>query len=66
MEEIKNIDAENILLITHGGVIRSIYSYILGENLDLYWKFASRNADISIIKYEYGNYFIDCIVPTKE
>lgn len=66
MEEIKNIEAENILLITHGGVIRSIYSYILEENLDLYWKFTSRNGDVSIIKSEYGNYFIDCIVPTKE
>lgn len=59
-EVIKNKD-ENILIITHGGVIRAIYCYVLDGCLDLYWKFASKNGDVSIIKYEYGNLFIDSI-----
>jgi alpha-ribazole phosphatase len=61
MEEILNSSAENVLVVTHGGVIRTIYCYILEENLDLFWKFASKNGDISIIKYEYNNIFIDSI-----
>lgn len=62
MEDIKELQEENILIVTHGGVIRAVYSYILDENMSFYWKFASRNGDISIIKYEYGNFFIDSIV----
>lgn len=61
MEEIKELSAENVLIVTHGGVIRSVYAYILNEDLDLYWKFSSRNADISIIKYKYRDFFIDSI-----
>ncbi|MCY6356309.1 alpha-ribazole phosphatase [Clostridium sp. ZS2-4] len=62
IEDIKELEEENILIVTHGGVIRAVYSYILNENLSFYWKFSSRNGDISLIKYEYGNFFIDSIV----
>lgn len=61
MEEIKKLPMENVLIVTHGGVIRSVYAYILNENMDFYWKFASKNADLSIIKYKYGDFFIDSI-----
>ena len=56
---------ENVLVVTHGGVIRSLYCFVLGGNLDFYWKFSSRNCDLSIIKYEYGNLFIDSITHTN-
>ncbi len=62
MEDIKELEEENILIVTHGGVIRAVYSYVLDENLSFYWKFSSRNGDISLIKYEYRNFFIDSIV----
>jgi alpha-ribazole phosphatase len=61
MEEVIKSDENNILIVTHGGVIRAAYSYVLGGNLDFYWKFASSNGDVSVIKYEYGNLFIDSI-----
>lgn len=61
MENLKDIEEENILVITHGGVIRAAYCYILDENLDFYWKFASKNGDISVIKYENEFFFIDSI-----
>jgi alpha-ribazole phosphatase len=61
MDDIIKKQEENILIVTHGGVIRTIYCYVLGGNMDLYWKFASRNGDVSIIKYEFGNLFIDSI-----
>lgn len=57
---IKNEKAENILIVTHGGFIRNSYCYIL-KNLDYFWNFSSKNGDISIIKYEYGNWYIDSI-----
>lgn len=62
MEFIKEGAEENILIVTHGGVIRTVYAYILNENLDFYWKFASKNGDIALIKYKYGDFFIDSIV----
>ncbi|EJO5348855.1 alpha-ribazole phosphatase [Clostridium botulinum] len=65
MKHIQKEQDGNYLIVTHGGVIRMIYSYILQHNVDFYWNFASRNGDITLIKYEYENLFIDYILPTK-
>lgn len=61
MDDILKLNEENILVVTHGGVVRSVYCYVLSGNLDFFWKFASRNGDITLIKYEYGNLYIDSI-----
>ncbi len=50
---------ENILIMAHSGVIKSIYCYVLQNNIDLYWNFTCHNGKINIIKYEYENLFID-------
>jgi alpha-ribazole phosphatase len=62
MEHIKKLECDNVLISTHSGVIRAIYCYVMNENMDLFWKFGSKNGDISIIKYEYGNLYIDAIM----
>ncbi len=62
MEHIKKLDGENILVCAHSGVIRAIYCYIMNENIELFWKFGCKNGDISLIKYEYGNLYIDAIM----
>lgn len=61
MDDIIKLEEDNILIVAHGGVIRSVYCYILGGNIDYFWNFGSNNGDISIIKYEYGNLYIDSI-----
>ena len=61
MEHIKKLECDNILVCTHSGVIRAMYCYIMNEDIDLFWKFGSKNGDISLIKYEYGNLYIDSI-----
>lgn len=66
IEDIIKLEDENILIVTHGGVIKSVYAYILGENLDLFWKFGTKNGDLTLIKYEYGNFYIDSIVHCDE
>ncbi|MFV3010897.1 alpha-ribazole phosphatase [Clostridium botulinum] len=65
MKHIQQEEDGNYLIVSHGGVIRMIYSYMLQNNIDFYWNFASRNGDITLIKYEYENLFIDYILPTK-
>jgi len=65
MEELKKESVENILICTHGGIIRTIYTYILEGSLDNYWRFNSKNADLSIIKLEYGYFYIDSIIPVE-
>lgn len=60
MNELTSKDYENVLIVTHGGVMRCAYCYVLGS-LDFYWKFGCRNGDIALIKYEYGNFYIDSI-----
>lgn len=61
LDDIKKLNHENILIVTHGGVIRTVYCCVLGGNMDFYWNFSSKNGDISIVKYEFGNLFIDSI-----
>lgn len=58
-------DDENILLVCHAGVIRAIYTYIMDKNMNLFWKFGCKNGDLSMIKYEYGNLYIDSIIHNK-
>ena len=65
LKDILNLNCDNVLIVTHSGVIRAIYSYIMDENMDLFWKFSSRNGDISIVKYEYENLFLDGIIHNK-
>ncbi|MFL0267287.1 alpha-ribazole phosphatase [Candidatus Clostridium radicumherbarum] len=65
MEELLREQSENVLVVTHGGIIRTILCYVLGGNLENFWKFSSKNCDISLIKYEYGNIFIDSITHMK-
>lgn len=65
MENLKSETGENILVCTHGGIVRAMYVYILGGNLELYWKFNSRNADVSIIKIHNGYFYIDSIIPIE-
>ena len=62
MMHIKKLECDNILVNTHSGVIRAIYCYVMNEDIDLFWKFGCKNGDISVIKYEYGNLFIDSII----
>lgn len=61
MDDILKTEEDNILIVTHSGVIRSMYCYVLGGNLDFFWNFGSKNGDVTVIKYEYGNLYIDSI-----
>lgn len=65
MEDLKSQSGDNILVCAHGGIVKAIYAYILEGNLDLYWRFNSRNADLSIIKNHEGYFYIDSIIPTE-
>lgn len=56
---------ENCLTVTHGGIIRLIYCYILGGDLKKFWKFASRNGSISVVKFQYSNWYIDSIIQSS-
>lgn len=59
MRDLEKQQEKNILIVTHGGIIRLMYCYVLNENLDLYWKFTSSNGGLSILNYEYGNWTIE-------
>lgn len=57
--ELLEKEASNVLVMTHSGVIKAMYCYVLKNNPDLYWSFTCHNGKVNIIKYEYGNLFID-------
>lgn len=62
MKTLEEKDYKNCLAVTHGGIIRLIYCYILGGDLNNFWKIASKNGSISILKFEYKNWYIDSII----
>lgn len=61
MDDLVKQRLDKVLISTHGGVIRAIYTYIFNDNEEVYWRFASRNGDLSIINYEDGYFYIDSI-----
>lgn len=65
IDDILKEDDDNILIVAHGGVIKSIYTYILGGDFDIFWKVSSRNAELSLIKYEYGNLYLEFKIPVE-
>ncbi|WP_102401068.1 alpha-ribazole phosphatase [Haloimpatiens massiliensis] len=62
MDELKQMKYDNVLIVTHSGVIKAILCYVMEENIDLFWKFACANGDRVLIKYEYGNLYLDSII----
>lgn len=58
-KDLLEIKADHIFIMTHSGVIKAMYCYVLQNNPDLYWNFTAHNGKINMIKYEYGNLFID-------
>ncbi|WP_138202962.1 alpha-ribazole phosphatase [Haloimpatiens lingqiaonensis] len=61
MDELKKMNCDNVLIVTHSGVIKGILCYVMDGNIDLFWKFACSNGDRVLIKYEYGNLYLDSI-----
>lgn len=61
MDELKEMKYNNVLIVTHSGVIKAILCYVMDGNMDLFWKFACSNGDRVLIKYEYGNLYLDSI-----
>ena len=62
MRTLEKGNYENCLAVTHGGIIKLIYCYILGGDLNNFWKFISNNGSISIMSYQYSNWSIDSII----
>jgi alpha-ribazole phosphatase len=62
MEMLEKENYENCLVVAHGGIIRLIYCYILGGDVNNFWKFTSKNGNISIVRFQYNNWYIDSII----
>lgn len=61
MRLLENENYKNYLIVTHGGIVRLIFCYILGGDLNNFWKFKVNNGSISVVKFEYNNWHIDSI-----
>ena len=54
-------EKDDVLIITHAGVMRMIYCYVMDKREELFWKFSCDNCDMAVIKYEHDNLFLDSI-----
>lgn len=55
-ESIDEENDNNILVVSHSGVIKSLISYEMGNGLDGYWKYAIENCSVSVIEYDKTGY----------
>ncbi|WP_426348011.1 histidine phosphatase family protein [Alloiococcus sp. CFN-8] len=53
------LEEREILIVTHGGIIKLFLCYVLGENLDLFWKLKSDTASVSILNCSQGFWSIE-------
>lgn len=51
---IKNHPEQNVLLASHGGVIRVIISYVLGINMNQYWRLHLDNCSLNVLHFPSG------------
>lgn len=63
MDKVLKLEAENIFICAHAGVIRAMYCYLMEKNIEAFWKFGCKNGDLALLKYEYGNLYLDSIIP---
>jgi alpha-ribazole phosphatase/probable phosphoglycerate mutase len=52
---IKNHREQNVLLASHGGVIRVIISSVLGINMNQYWRLHLDNCSLSVLYFPSGD-----------
>lgn len=52
IEEARRNDVENLLIVSHSGVIRSLLSYLFFNELSGYWRFKVDNCGITVIEWE--------------
>lgn len=63
LDDIVQSGRENILVVTHAGIMRTFYALACQDNA-MYWKFGCRNCDIALISLSKdGFYTIDYIRP---
>jgi alpha-ribazole phosphatase len=49
---LKDYRGKNVLIVAHGGVIRSILAHEISENFQHYWKYRVDNCGLSVLAYE--------------
>ena len=57
MEEIlKKHEEENVLVVSHGGVIGFLLCRVLGMNIADFWKFQFKNTSVSEVQFSQGSF----------
>lgn len=60
---VKTLDfSKDILIVSHWGVINSILSHFLSNNLDAYWKFCVRNGGVAILNGDSKFCFLEKLI----
>lgn len=57
-ERVSGVDkqTDDVLIVSHSGVIRSLISYEMGNGIDGYWKYAVDNCSVSVMEYDETGY----------
>jgi len=50
LQDVAQVEAETVVLVSHGGTLRILLRYLLGLPPDAYWQFKIENASISTVQ----------------
>ena len=56
-----NSEFENLLIVAHSGVIRSILAHEISENFEHYWKFNVENCKLAVIEYTESYHYLTAL-----
>jgi len=60
-EIIQSYDVENLLIVAHSGVIKSILAEEIADGFDSFWKFKVDNCKLSIIEYSDDYHYLTAL-----
>ncbi len=60
-EILKTYDVDNLLIVAHSGVIRSILAHEISEKFEHYWKFNVENCKLAVIEYTESYHYLTAL-----
>lgn len=63
MHELEMTKSQQILIITHEGIMKMMSCYLMDEMISLFWKFSYECGSFFIIRYDYGHWSMVQTVP---
>lgn len=63
MQELEKTGDQQVLIVTHEGIMKMISCYLMDDTISLFWRFSFECGSFFTIRYEYGHWSMVQTVP---